>query len=284
MESSWDKMLNRIVNWIDSAILNLPNLLIAIVIFVISFWLSKNLESWSNKVLKKVIKQASIRSLISNVLSIVVIALGLFLALGILNLNEVLNSLLAGAGVAGLAIGLALQGTLANTFSGIFLAIKDVLNVGDWIETNGYAGRVIEIDLRNTKIKEADNNIVVIPNKLVLDSPFKNYGLTNRIRTSIECGVAYESNLRDVKKISVNAIKVLFPPNNSEKIEFHYLNFGESSIDFQIRFWVDATANLTSVESKSEAIMVLKEAFDRNNIEIPYPVRTVLSGSDNLTL
>ena len=279
MESSWDNMLNRISTWIDSAILNLPNLLVAIIIFIISFWLSKNLQSWSNKALKRVIKQASIRGLISNVLSILIISFGLFLALGVLNLNEVLQSLLAGAGVAGLAIGLALQGTLANTFSGIFLAIKDVLNVGDWVETNGYAGRVIEIDLRNTKIKEADNNIVVIPNKLVLDSPFKNYGLTNRIRTSIECGVAYESDLRAVKEIGVNTIKKLFPPAKSEKIEFHYLNFGGSSIDFQIRFWVDATANLTSVESKSEAIIALKEAFDEHQIDIPYPIRTIYQGN-----
>ncbi len=276
MESSWEKMLSRIMGWIDSAILNLPNLLIAIIIFIISFWLSKNLERWSNKVLKKVIKQASIRSLVSNVLSIILIAVGLFIALGVLNLDEVLKSLLAGAGVAGLAIGLALQGTLANTFSGIFLAIKDVLNVGDWVETNGFSGRVIEIDLRNTKIKEADNNIVVIPNKLVLDNPFKNFGLTNRIRTTIECGVSYDSNLKDVQKIGVETIGKLFPPRNVEKIEFHYINFGPSSIDFQIRFWVEATANLTSIEAKSEAIVALKEAFDKNNIDIPYPIRTII--------
>lgn len=280
METSWNNMLNRILNWIDLAILNLPNLLVAIVIFSISFWLSKNLQAWSNKSLKRVIKQASIRSLISNVLSIAIIAFGLFLALGILNLDEVLRSLLAGAGVAGLAVGLALQGTLSNTFSGIFLAIKDVLNVGDWVETNGFAGKVIEIDLRNTKIKEADNNIVIIPNKLVLDNPFKNYGLTNRIRTNIECGVSYESNLREVKKIGINTIREIFPPSSMEKIEFHYLNFGESSIDFRIRFWVDATASLTSVEAKSEAIIALKEAFDKNNIDIPYPTNTIYSKNE----
>lgn len=283
MESTLEKMQSRILNWIDSAILNLPNLLIAIIIFIISFWLSKNLESWSNKALKKVIKQASIRSLISNVLSIMIIAFGLFLALGVLNLDEVLKSLLAGAGVAGLAIGLALQGTIANTFSGIFLAIKNVINIGDWIETNGFSGRVIEIDLRNTKIKEADNNIVVIPNKMVLDNPFKNFGLTERIRTTIECGVSYDSNLKLVKKVAVDTIGKIFPPINLEKVEFHFLNFGSSSIDFQIRFWVQATANLTSVEAKSEAIIALKEAFDKNNIDIPFPTRTVVQeGIKNL--
>jgi small conductance mechanosensitive channel len=87
-------MLDRLSNWIDLAILNLPNLLIAIIVFVISFWLSKNLENWSNRALKKFIKQASIRGLISNVISILVIAIGIFISLGILNLDEVLKSLL----------------------------------------------------------------------------------------------------------------------------------------------------------------------------------------------
>ncbi len=276
MESAWEKMINRIMNWVDSAILNLPNLLIAIVIFVVTFWLSKNLESWSNKTLKRFIRQASLRSLISNVLSVLIIALGLFLALGVLNLDEVLQSLLAGAGVAGLAVGLALQGTLTNTFSGIFLAIKDVLNVGDWVETNGFSGKVIEIDLRNTKIKETDNNIVVIPNKMVLENPFKNFGLTNRIKTTIKCGVAYDSDLKEVKKIGTDTINKLFPQKSNEKVEFHYLSFGGSSIDFQIRFWVDATAKLTQVEAKSDGIMAIKEAFDKHNIDIPFPITKII--------
>jgi len=272
MESSWNKMLDRLSNWIDKAILNLPNLLLAIVIFMVALWLSKHLQSWSNKVLKKMVRQASMRSLISNVLSIIIIAIGLFVALGILNLDEVLKSLLAGAGVAGLAVGLALQGTLSNTFSGIFLAIKDVVNVGDWVETNGFAGRVIEIDLRNTKIKESDNNIVVIPNQLVLEKPFKNYGLTKRVRTSIECGVAYNSNLKQVREIAINTIKQIYPPIDNNKIEFHYLNFGDSSINFQIRFWVDAQTNLDTLEAKSEAIIALKEIFDEKGINIPFPI------------
>jgi len=272
MESSWNKMLDRLSNWIDKAILNLPNLLLAIVIFMVALWLSKHLQSWSNKVLKKMVRQASMRSLISNVLSIIIIAIGLFVALGILNLDEVLKSLLAGAGVAGLAVGLALQGTLSNTFSGIFLAIKDVVNVGDWVETNGFAGRVIEIDLRNTKIKESDNNIVVIPNQLVLEKPFKNYGLTKRVRTSIECGVAYSSNLKQVREIAINTIKQIYPPIDNNKIEFHYLNFGDSSINFQIRFWVDAQTNLDTLEAKSEAIIALKEIFDEKGINIPFPI------------
>lgn len=276
-ESPYDILINKLLDWKESFFFYLPNIIVALIIFILSFWISRKLANWSKKLLKKHVRQASVRDLISNVISIIFTTLGLLLALSILNLDGTLKSLLAGAGVAGLAISLALQGTLANTFSGIFIAIKDELNVGDWINTNGYSGKVQEINLRNTKIKEADNNIVVLPNKLILDKPFKNYGLTKRIRTTITCGIDYRSDLERVKNIAKDAIQEIYPPSTGEKIEFYYENFNESSIDFILRFWVDAQENLTALQVKSNAIIQLKKAFDKHNINIPFPIRTLIN-------
>lgn len=275
--SSWSKLIAKLTGWLDALILNLPNFLIALLVFIVTYWLSRNLQGWTNKYLRRVIRQPSIRSLLASFVSILTTILGLFLALSVLNLDGTLQSLLAGAGVAGLAISLALQGTLSNTISGLFIAIKDELNVGDWVETNGFSGRVVDIDLRNTKIKESDNNIVVVPNKLILEQPFKNFGLTKRIKTSVNCGVGYESDLAMVKSVATAAISELYPPDDNEKVEFYYTNFGGSSIDFVLRFWVQAKENLTALEVKSEAIMKLKLALDQNGIDIPYPIRTVIS-------
>ena len=239
------------------------------------------MQGYLNRLLKKIIKQPSIRNLITNMVSILVIILGVFLALAILNLDGTLKSLLAGAGVAGLAISLALQGTLSNTFSGIFLAIKDELNTGDYIESNGFSGEVMEIDLRNTKIKEADNNIVVIPNKMIMDNPFKNFGLTKRIRTTITCGIDYSSDLDEVERIAKAAISKIFPESGGENIEFFYTNFGDSSIDFILRFWVDGMKNLTAIEVKSKAIKAIKRTFEENDISIPFPVRTLVQAKED---
>jgi len=272
---SLSNLLKKLSGWLDSLIINLPNLLIALLVFVIAYWLSRNLQGWTNKYLRRIIRQPSIRGLVANIVSILTIIVGLILSLSILNLDGTLKSLLAGAGVAGLAISLALQGTLSNTFSGLFIAIKDEINIGDWIETNDFSGIVVEIDLRNTKIKGSDNNIVVVPNKLILEKPFKNFGLTKRIRTTITCGVGYESDLAKVKKIAIKAIGELYPTNKGEHIEFYYTDFGGSSIDFLLRFWVDAKENLTALEVKSDAIMKIKDTFDENNINIPFPIRTI---------
>lgn len=275
LKSSWQNMLDRLADWLNIIITNLPNLVLAVMVFTVAYWLSQNLRHWLEKPMRKIVKQASVRALLVNIISIFIIAVGLFLALGILNLDKVLTSLLAGAGVAGLAVGLALQGTLSNTFSGVFLAVKDVLNVGDYVETNGYSGTVEEITLRSTKIKEADNNIVIIPNKIVLENPFKNYGLTRKIRVTLDCGVSYDSDLKYVKDLTIRTLQEHFSKGSQEKIEFHYLTFGGSSIDFRVRFWLKATSKLTEVEARSSAIMLIKEAYEKNNIDIPYPTRTL---------
>ncbi len=280
IQSAWGKLLDKLASWLDTIIVSLPNFLIASVTFILAYWLSKNLQGYLNKFLKRIIKQPSIRGLITNLVSIVVVVLGVFLALAILNLDGTLKSLLAGAGVAGLAISLALQGALSNTFSGVFIAVKDELNVGDYVESNGYAGEIYEIDLRNTKIRESDNNIVVIPNKLILENPFKNYGLTKKIRTTIECGVGYESDLEMVEQTARDAIKKIFPDQESDNIEFYYTNFGESSIDFILRFWLTGKDNVSAVDVKSKAIIAIKKTFEKNEISIPYPIRTI-SGNLN---
>ena len=221
---SVEKVSGKLTGWVDLLVVNLPNIVLALIIFIVAYYGSQKLSTLVKRMLRNKIKQHSIRGLIGNIISIVTICLGLFLALSVLNLDKALSSILAGAGVAGLAVGLALQGTIANTFSGIFLAVKDILNVNDFVETNGYRGTVQSINLRYVTLKESDNNLVVIPNNLVVDNPFKNFGLTTQIRTTIKCGVGYDSDLKQVQKLATDTIAAAFPQGEKE-VEFHYLEF-----------------------------------------------------------
>jgi small conductance mechanosensitive channel len=201
---------------------------------------------------------------------------GLFLALGILNLNKTLSSLLAGAGVAGLAIVLALQGTLANTISGIILSFRKKIQIGNWVETNGYSGEVIDINMKDFTLKEADNNIVVIPNKMILENPLKNYSLTTKMRVFIECGVSYESNLEHVEQLTKEVISKTFDQVKSpDEVEFYYTEFGDSSINYLCRFWIDAESMLEKLRAKTIAIIEIKKAYDKEEINIPFPIRTL---------
>ena len=216
------------------------------------------------------------KQLIAQIVSVVVILLGLFFVLGILNLGKALNTILAGAGVAGLAVGLALQGALANTYSGIILSYVKQIKFGDWIETNNYEGEVVDIDLRVVTIKQVDNNLVYIPNKMVVENPIKNYSTTAQSRVILECGVSYDSDLNQVRNLVKKTIVDHFDAvENKEEILFLYRGFGDSSIDFETRFWINSTSALEVAKAKTEAMILIKSTFDRHGIQIPFPIRTL---------
>ncbi len=266
----WDKL----AEWLDALILNLPNFILAILVFAIFIFIAKYATKLIDKLLRAKGAQGSIRQITAKVIKIVIILIGFFVALGLLNLDKVLTTVLASAGVVGLAIGLALQGTLNNTFSGVFLSFMPQLQIGDWIDTNGYSGEVIEVSLRNITIKEADNNFVVIPNSRIIEQPFKNFSRTTRSRVMLDCGVAYSSDLEMVETLTKDTIAKLFQPRGNEEVEFMYQEFGDSSINFVVRFWTDISSIRDVLMAKNKAIITLKKAFDKNGVNIPFPIRT----------
>ncbi len=273
---AWNKMLSKLESWLDAIIVSLPNVLIAIIVFIIALIASKYVSRLILKLLGKSNLQRSMRKVIAKLVSIVVILLGLFLILGILNLGKALNTILAGAGVAGLAVGLALQGALANTYSGIILSYIKNLKYGDWIESNDYEGEVIDIDLRVVTIKQIDNNLVYIPNKLVVENPIKNYSTTAQSRVILECGVGYESDLRKVKELTIDTVVNHFKAvENKDDVLFLWKEFGDSSINYELRFWINSTSALEVAKAKSETMMLIKDAYNQNDINIPFPIRTL---------
>ncbi|WP_424493707.1 mechanosensitive ion channel family protein [Salinimicrobium sp. GXAS 041] len=275
IQESINGIWEKLAEWLDSLIISLPNFILAVIVFLLFIVAAKYIGKFAGKILFYKVRQDSIREITVKILKVVVIAIGFFVALALLNLNTVLTSVLAGAGVVGLAIGLALQGTLNNTFSGIILSFLPELQIGDWIENDGYAGTVVEINLRSIVLKEADNNYVVIPNSQLIDAPFKNFTRTKRSRVMVNCGVAYDSDLEMVRDLTVDTIAKTFPQNSSEEVEFMYQEFGDSSINFVVRFWSDVSKNRDILFARSKAIIEIKKVFDQNDINIPFPIRTI---------
>ncbi|NAY91745.1 mechanosensitive ion channel [Muricauda sp. JGD-17] len=272
LNGMWDKL----DSWFNSFVSNLPNIILAILVFITAVLISRYIRKLVYKITGRSSLQESMKQLLSQIVSIVVILMGLFFVLSILNLGKALNTILAGAGVAGLAVGLALQGALANTYSGIILSYVKQIKFGDWIETNNYEGEVIDIDLRVVTIKQVDNNLVYVPNKMVVENPIKNYSTTAQSRVILECGVAYNSDLQQVrdlvKKTIVNHFEAV---ENKEDILFLYRDFGDSSINFETRFWINSTSALEVAKAKTEAMILIKAVFDENDIQIPFPIRTL---------
>ncbi|TNJ46422.1 mechanosensitive ion channel family protein [Tamlana fucoidanivorans] len=280
MELSISEIINTIISklesWLNTFIEYLPNFALAFLVLFMAYFIAKYVNTLTYKLVSRQVQQESVSQMISKISAIVLVLIGLYIALGILNLSKTLTSLLATAGVAGLAIGLALQNTLSNTVAGIALSFRKKIQIGNWVETNGYAGEVIDINLKEFVIKEADNNIVVLPNKLILENPLKNYSLTTKMRVALECGVAYESDLEEVEKLTKATIANTFEQvNGPEAVEFYYTEFGDSSINYLCRFWIDAESMLEKLKAKTKAIIEIKKAYNEKGISIPFPIRTL---------
>lgn len=280
MAKLWDKM----DGWMDAIILKLPNIVLAILTMVLFYFIARGVRNLLKKYLLKHIGQVSIQEIIAKTIFITVILIGFFVALGVMDLDKVLTSILAGAGVLGLAIGLALQGTLSNTVGGFMLSFMPSIRIDDFIKNGDASGIVQEITLRNIVIKTPQNNITVIPNSSFVDGPFTNYSLEERGRIFVNCGVGYESNLQEVENLTVKVIGENFEQKTGEQVEFFYTEFGDSSINFMVRFWTDMTSFKQEHAARHKAIKLMKEHFDAKGFNIPFPIRTLDFGKNNLTI
>lgn len=271
-----NKVIDKLETWKDILIANIPNIAIATVVLLIAYFASRAMNTVVNKTIGNRIKQKSVKDLVSRFASAITILIGLYLAMTVLKFDDTLKTIVSAAGVSGIVIGLALQGTLSNTISGVVLSFRKNLNIGNWVETSGFSGEVMDINLNYFVLKEADNNKVIIPNKTILESPFKNYSLTTKMRIALTCGVEYGADLEKVQQLTISTINKNFDQQKiGKKTEFYFTEFGDSSINFLCRFWVDSENALDKMKAKSKAIIEIKKAFDAEGINIPFPMRTL---------
>lgn len=275
-------LMDKLDGWLDAIILKLPNLAVAVLVLTVFYFVAKGIKRISRKFLFRKISDDSVKQMLSKIVYAVVILIGFFIALGVMQLDKILTSVLAGAGVMGLVIGLALQGTLSNTVSGLMLSFQPKVRIGDFIEAQGKSGYVEEIDLRNVTVRQPNNDYVIIPNKIFVENPFTNYSWSRRSRVEVSCGVGYESDLQQVEDLVVQVISENFEQNENEQVEFFFTEFADSSINFVIRFWVESVKPKPKLEAKHKAIKLIKSHFDKADINIPFPIRTMDFGKNKL--
>ncbi|WP_036155028.1 mechanosensitive ion channel family protein [Maribacter forsetii] len=284
VEESISNLWDKLDGWLESIVLKLPNFAMAILVMVLFYFLARGIRKVLKRTILRKISQVSIQEIIAKVVFVTIILIGFFIALGVLDLDKVLTSILAGAGVVGLAVGLALQGTLSNTFGGLILSFMPQLKINDFINADGVSGFVTEISLRNIILKQPDNNIVVIPNSKFIDGSFTNYSMNKRNRIFVNCGVGYESDLQMVEDLTVKIITDNFKQNDGEDVEFFFTEFGDSSINFMVRFWADCINVKQEHAARHKAIKTIKKHFDERDINIPFPIRTLDFGKNNLQI
>lgn len=275
VQESWNNLSSKMIGWFDTLIYNLPNIALALIVSIIAYLISRFVRKYLQKLLRKTSVNPTLVSVTSNVATVLFLILGLLVVLSILNLDKALTSLLAGAGVAGLTIGLALQDPMINFFSGILMSVRSYYQEGDLIESNGYMGQISKVSLRSTVLLQLDGQEVIIPNKDVLQNPLVNYSHNGRRRIEVQCGVSYRDDLDKVREVVQKAIEENPDLPNSKPIEVFFYEFGDSSINFALHFWQNSTSQRDYLAAKDHAIRTIKKTFEEQGITIPFPIRTL---------
>lgn len=198
--------------------------------------------------------------------------LGFYFALQ--SLGVPLGPLVGALGIAGLALAFAFQDILENVIAGLLMILRRPIGIGDEVATNDFEGVVKDITLRAVELTTLDGRTVLIPNALVWKNPVVNITMTPTRRTTLEVGVAYDSDLDEVKGLLERLVGQVDGVRAEPAPKAMVYQFGASSIDFAIRYWhTSDTATMWRV--RDEVARRVKRAFDDAGIEIPFPQRVV---------
>lgn len=270
----YDLVVEKVVSWSENFVSMLPNFILALLSFFAFILIAKYSVRLLKRLLNKTIDNPALNNIIGKTIYIAIVVIGTFVSLSVLNLEKTVTSLLAGAGIIGLALGFAFQDIAANFISGILMAARRPFKVGDIIETAGHEGIVHKINIRTTEITSFQGQQIIIPNKEVFQNALINDSYNGKRRIDLNVGVSYGEDLEKVKRITLEAVKTVSRRTNDD-LKLVYKEFGDSSINFTIMIWVEFKSQMDFLESQSQAIMAIKKAFDENDITIPFPIRTL---------
>ncbi len=242
------------------------SLLMALAILIVGRQLVKLILRLITVALEKSKVEDTVRIFVTNLLNTLLMILVFIAAINQLGIET--TSIIAVLGAAGLAIGLALQGSLSNFAAGILIVIYRPYKVGDYIEAGNHAGTVKDIQIFSTVLKTPDNKIVVVPNGSIMNGSIVNYSDQDTRRVDLIISCSYEDDIDKVRSILEDILKKEKRILKDPKPQIAVTELADSSVNFIFRPWVKRTDYLPVYYSLLEEV---KKRFDKEGISIPYP-------------
>ncbi|MCB0472487.1 MAG: mechanosensitive ion channel family protein [Flavobacteriaceae bacterium] len=262
--------------WEKSTVDFVPKFVLAILVIAVFIGLAKILRNISLKFfLKTFKKEVTSVNIVASLIYFSLLISGVFIAFEILGLGGMLTKILASAGIVGIIAGFAFKDIASNAFAGLLLNIQRPFEKNDWVEINNNYGRVLEVGWITTSIKTISGQEVFVPNQLVYSNTFTNYSTFKKRRIILQTGVSYGDDLEHVKAVALDEVKKLDVLLPNEDIDFYFTDIGNSAYNFVIRFWIKFYNQVDYLNAMSETIMRLKKRFEKEKINIAYPVTTL---------
>lgn len=246
------------------------NILSAILIFIVGRWVAKRLTNAFERVLKKRDTDPTLTSFFSSMMYGALVVFVCIAAVGKLGVQT--TSFVAVIGAAGLAVGLALQGSLSNFASGVLLILFKPFKAGNFIKAGGEAGTVVQVGILTTELKTPDNVQIIMPNSAIMGGSITNVSAHPTRRVDMTVGVGYGDDLNKAQRIMEELLNADERVLKDPAVTIAVANLGESSVDFVVRPWVNAS-DFWGV--KFDFTKAVKERFDAEGISIPFPQRDV---------
>lgn len=248
----------------------------AILILIVGFWLAGRARVWTMRGLARgPVKDDMLQSFFGSIVRYLIIIATILAVLSEFGIQT--TSLIAVLGAAGLAVGLALQGTLSNVAAGVMLLIFRPFRTGQYVEIGGIAGTVKELTLFFTELNTPDNVQIIVPNSGIWGQPLKNYSSYPTRRVDITFGISYGDDINKAMDI-IRSVYEADPRSMKEPEPFlGVIGLNDSSVDIVMRLWV---ANADYWPAKFDITKKVKERFDAEGITIPFPSRTVYQVAD----
>ena len=259
---------------LSSAVKIIPGLITALIIILLTRYAAQFVRNMMTRVGDRALRSASLQLLLSKTAYVTTWIAGVLLACVIAFPGLRLGDVIATLGLGSVAIGFAFQDIFKNFLAGVLLLLQEPFRINDQIIVGNYEGTVERIDIRTTKIRTYTGERVLLPNSTVFTSAVQVRTAFNARRTDLAVGVDYNTPLPKAAQVLQQIITRVEGVLEQPTPEIDLVNFGDSSIDFIVRYWTEPhQKEVRHVQTR--AIVAIKKAFDQEEINIPYPIRTL---------
>ncbi|MFB9811214.1 mechanosensitive ion channel family protein [Haloarcula sebkhae] len=226
---------------------------------------SRDLDTHARRPLKKVV-------------SIGIVFVAISVAFGMAEYGNFLQSLATIAAAATLAIGFAMQDVISNFVAGVFIYTDKPFRIGDWIEWDGNSGVVEDISLRVTRVRTFDNELLTVPNSNLTDGVIKNPVAKEQLRLKFVFGIDYDDDIDESTEIILDEARAHPEIMDDPEPSVRLVELGDSSVGLQSRIWIKDPSRSDFVKTRAEYVKAVKQRFDAEDINMPYPNRTIGGG------
>jgi len=267
LSTTWDNVLEMLrTTGLEFGI----NIITAIAIFYIGKMIVGLLTRSLRKVMQAQEIDKTLESFVCNLVRMVLLTFVIIASVSALGIQT--TSFIAVIGAAGLAIGLALQGSLSNFASGVLIVLFRPYKVGDWVEAAGVAGTIVEVQILTTVFKTGDNKSIIVPNGQVMNSIIINYSANDQRRVDMVVGVSYDDDLDKVRATLEDLIAADDRILDDPACTIAVAELADSSVNFIVRPWVKS-GDYSGV--KFDLTEAIKKRFDKEGITFPFPQQDV---------